>query len=284
MRYDIAIIGTGPAGVSAAITAALRNKTVLLLGSAELSPKMRRAHLVRNYPGLPEISGSALADAMKAHLNAMEIPVTEDRITAVYAMGDYFALQGENLYESRSVILASGIVNGKTLPGENELLGRGVSWCATCDASLYRGKKVVVIGYDTEQEKEADFLSEVVSEITYIPMYAGETHLKREISVLREIPKEIRSDEAGRHVCFGERTLDADGVFVLRNAVAADRLVPGLETEGPHVKTDAMMRTNLPGLFACGDIAGRPYQYVKSAGQGNIAALSAVDYLAEQEK
>ncbi len=76
MRYDIAIIGTGPAGVSAAITAALRNKTVLLLGSAELSPKMRRAHLVRNYPGLPEISGSALADAMKAHLNAMEIPVT----------------------------------------------------------------------------------------------------------------------------------------------------------------------------------------------------------------
>ena len=74
-----------------------------------------------------------------------------------------------------------------------------------------------------------------------------------------------------------------DGVFVLRDAVAPDKLVPGLATDGPHVAVDAQMRTNLPGCFACGDLAGKPYQYIKAAGQGNIAALSAVERLAEQK-
>ena len=74
-----------------------------------------------------------------------------------------------------------------------------------------------------------------------------------------------------------------DGVFVLRDAVAPDKLVPGLATDGPHVAVDAQMRTNLPGCFACGDLAGKPYQYIKAAGQGNIAALSAVEWLAEQK-
>ena len=108
MRYDIAVIGTGPAGVSAAVTAKVRNKSVLLLGSGELTGKLVAGHAILNYPGLPGITGDGLADALRRHLEAMEIAVTEEKISAVYAMGDYFALQGraEVPYEAAAVIIA----------------------------------------------------------------------------------------------------------------------------------------------------------------------------------
>ena len=146
-RTEIAIIGSGPAGVSAAITASLRGKPVLLFGSKTLSDKIGKAHTIRNYPGLPDISGEALRAAFQRHLDAMGVTVTEARVNAVYAMGDYFAIQtaGET-YEATAVILATGVVQGKPLPGEEEFLGRGVSYCATCDTPLYRGKRVAVIG------------------------------------------------------------------------------------------------------------------------------------------
>ena len=116
-RYDIAIIGTGPAGVSAALTARNRNKSILLLGSRQMSEKVAKAHEIRNYPGLPFIRGQDMAAAFRNQLDQMEIPVTEKRIGAVYAMGDYFALQvGEEMLEAEAVILAGGVVQGKPLP------------------------------------------------------------------------------------------------------------------------------------------------------------------------
>ena len=146
-RVDIAVIGSGPAGVSAAITAKLRGKSLLLFGSRELSDKIGKAHKIQNYPGLPDVTGQELRGAFQRHLDAMGITVTEARVNAVYAMGDYFAVQtaGET-YEATTVVLATGVVQGKALPGEEEYLGRGVSYCATCDAPLYRGKAVAVIG------------------------------------------------------------------------------------------------------------------------------------------
>ena len=140
-RADIAIIGTGPAGVSAAITAKVRGKTVLLFGSRELSSKLTKAHKIQNYPGLPDIDGAQLAQAFKKHLDVLEIPITEKQVTAVYAMGGYFGIQTPDaILEASSVILAGGVVMGKTFPKEDELLGRGVSYCATCDAHFYPGK------------------------------------------------------------------------------------------------------------------------------------------------
>ena len=139
-RYDAAIIGTGPAGLSAAVTLKLRNKNILLLGSKDLSRKLNLARRIDNYLGFPGIAGADLAARFREHLEAMDIAVTEDRITAVYAMGDYFALQGREMYEASAVILAGGVNQGRPIPGEESLLGRGVSYCATCDAALYRGE------------------------------------------------------------------------------------------------------------------------------------------------
>ena len=118
-RVDIAIIGTGPAGVSAALTATNRNKSVLLLGSREMSEKVAKAHEIRNYPGIPMVKGSDLAAAFRDHLDRAGIAITEKRVGAVYAMGDYFALQiGEEMAEARAVILATGVVQANPLPGE----------------------------------------------------------------------------------------------------------------------------------------------------------------------
>ena len=327
--YDIAIIGTGPAGVSAAITATIRNKKIILFGSWELSDKIRKAHLIQNYPGLPECSGEDLSNAFAAHLEKMGIEITEEKINVVYPMGETFALQTmkNEMYQARSVILASGMVQGKLLPGEEELVGRGVSYCATCDAPLYRGRSVAVIGYSPEAEEEVNFLSEVASEVLYFPVYRDEPKVAESVKVLRQIPQAILNKEAAEEafslaqadpakssakdlasgealsaasdalsvdalhpgqlalqpgqlaVQTAEGAYPADGIFVLRSSVPAKQLIPGIEMDGEHVKVNLQMETSVPGCFACGDITGKPYQYVKAAGQGNVAALSAVGYL-----
>ena len=284
-RAEIAIIGTGPAGVSAALTACNRNKRILLFGSRDMSAKVSRAHEIRNYPGLPFVKGPDLAAAFRDQLDRMGIGITEKRIGAVYAMGDYFALQaGEEMIEAETVILATGVVQAKPLPGEEELLGRGVSYCATCDAALYRGKTAAVIGYSPAEEKEAAFLNEVCGKVLYFPMYREEPDLPEGVEVIRETVTAVAQADGRRIVKTDGGEYPADGVFILREAVAPGQLVPGLETEGAHVKVNRGMETNLPGVFACGDITGTPYQYVKAAGEGNVAAISAAAYIERKKK
>ena len=285
MRYDIAIIGTGPAGLSAAITATIRNKSVLLLGSKDLSVKVTKAHAIQNYLGLPNVKGEELGAAFQAHIDQLGIKVTEDRIQAAYNMGDYYALQGvSEIYEASALILATGMVPGKLLAGEQALLGRGVSYCATCDAPLYRGKRAAVIGYSEKEEREAAFLAEVCAEVAYFPMYRDAGRLLPEsVRVITDRPTEITEAGGLRRVVTAAGSYDFDGVFILRDSISPGQLVPGLVIENNHVAVDRTMATSLPGCFACGDVAGLPYQYIKSAGEGNVAALSAAAYL-DQKK
>ena len=139
MRYDIAIVGSGPAGLSAEVNAKIRNKKIILFGNENLSNKLQKAPEINNYLGFYEISGEELKDKFKNHVDSMGIEITNHKITNIYAMGDYFALiSGENMFEAITVILATGIQYGKPIKGEEEYLGRGVGYCATCDAPLYR--------------------------------------------------------------------------------------------------------------------------------------------------
>ena len=284
-RFDIAVIGTGPAGISAAITAKIRNKNVLLLGSRELSPKISKAHRIDNYTGLPAVSGAELAERLRAHLDNVGVEITDKQVGAVYTMGDYFALQcGEEMLEATAVIVATGIVQAKPLDGEDSLLGRGVSYCATCDARLYKGKAVAVLGYSSDSAEEAEFLSEIVDSVLYIPMNDVLPQERPNIRVVREKPLAILGDRSVTALKTDGGEYEIACVFVLRDAVMPDKLISGVETDGPHIKVDLQMRTNIRGLFACGDVAGKPYQYIKAAGQGNIAALSAIGYLNEIKK
>lgn len=284
-RYDIAIIGTGPAGLSAAITAKIRNKKILLIGKPDLSEKVRKAHQIQNYLGLPAISGENLAKAFEQHIQAMDIDITDGKVNAVYPMGDYFGLQiSQDIYEAETVVVATGIVTGKAFKGEKELLGRGVSYCATCDAPLYRNKNVIVIGYSTKEEAEAEFLAEICEKVIYIPMYNEEVELSGKITVINEKPIAVIGENRVEFLQTEKNNYKADGIFVLRDSIPPAQLVTGLEIRNNHIVVNAQMETNIKGCFACGDIVGRPYQYIKAAGQGNVAALSAVEYLDAKKK
>lgn len=288
MRYDIAIIGTGPAGISAAITAKLRNKNIILFGNKDLSDKINKAHSIKNYTGLPNVTGEELATALKNHLNDLDIEITEKRVNAVYSMGEYFALQvGKEMIESKSLIIATGVTALKTLENEDEFLGRGVSYCATCDAHFCKGKDVAVIAYTKEAEEDALFLSEVCSSIKYFPLYDISNEIFDKygnIQIIKDKPIGFAGNMKAEKIICENSSYDAFSTFVVRNNISADKLVPGLKTDGTHIIVDLQMETNIKGLFACGDIAGKPYQYIKSAGQGNVAALSAIAYLANKSK
>lgn len=285
MKYDIAIIGSGPAGLSAAINAKIRNKSLILFGNENLSNKLEKAPEINNYLGFSEISGEDLIVKFKEHIDSMGIEISKHKITNIYAMGDYFALMsGENMFEAKTIILATGVQYGKAIKGEEEYLGRGVGYCATCDAPLYKEKTVAVIGYNSEAEEEANFLNELASKTYFIPMYKNEglmrgNSLDEAIEVITERPVEIKGETLVNQVAFKNLSIDVDGVFVIKDSASPKTLVPGLETEGSHVKVDIDMKTNIPGCFACGDCAGKPYSYIKAAGQGQIAAINAVSYI-----
>ena len=284
-RYDIAIIGTGPAGLSAAITAKIRNKKILLIGNPNFSDKVQKAHQIQNYLGLPAISGKDLAKAFENHINSMDITITDGKVNAVYPMGSYFGLQvSQDIYEAETVIVATGIVTGKAFKGENELLGRGVSYCATCDAPLYRNKTVAVVGYSPKEELEAEFLAEVCEKVLYIPMYKEETKLSDKVTIIDEKPTAVIGENKVKSLQTEKNNYEVDGIFILRDSIPPSQLVSGLEIKDNHIVVNSQMEKNIKGCFACGDIVGRPYQYIKAAGQGNIAGLSAVAYLDAKRK
>lgn len=271
MRYDIAIIGTGPAGLSAAINATIRNKKVILFGNEDLSQKLIKAPSIDNYLGFYEISGTDLKDKFKKHIEEMNIEITTNKVNNIYAMGDYFALMsGDNMYEANSVILATGVEYGKPIKGEEEYLGKGVGYCATCDAPLYRDKKVAIIGYNHEAEEDANFLSEIASKTYFIPMHKKEVNLNDSVEIIKDYPVEISGDILVNKLKLRNNEIDVDGVFVMKDSASPKALVPGIETEGVHIKVNLNMETNIPGCYACGDCVGKPYQYLKAAGQGQV--------------
>ena len=284
-RYDIAIVGSGPAGLSAAINAKVRNKEFIIFGNQELSGKLAKAHGVNNYLGMHGKSGEEMVYAFKEHLKAMDIQITEEKVTNVYQSGDYYTLlTKDGMYEATTVILTSGVNFGRPMLGEKEFLGKGVSYCATCDAMFYRGKKAAVIGFGKADEEEADFLAQVAEKVYYIPMYKEEVQVDASIEVVHDTVVEIAGDTKVERLVLKNREIELDGVFILRESVAADQLVPGLKVEDNHVWVDRTMKTNLDGCFAAGDIVGKPYQYIKAAGEGNVAALSAVSYVDEKKR
>ena len=279
-RYDIAIVGSGPAGLSAAINAKIRNKKFIIFGNKELSYKLSKAPKINNYLGFYGVTGAQVRDKFLEHIDNMGIEITEERVNNIYAMGDYFALMvNEKMYEATTVILATGMEYTKPIKGEEQLLGKGVGYCATCDAPLYRGKTVTIIGYNKEAEEEADFVSEVAEKVYYIPMYKDAVKVNENIEIVSKKPLEIVGEEKVSSIKTDDGELETDGVFVLKDSISPGQLVPGLEIEDGHIKVDREMKCNIPGCFAAGDCVGKPYQYIKSAGEGNIAALSAVKYI-----
>ena len=279
-RYDLAIIGSGPAGLSAALNAQIRKKKFIIFGTNELSGKLTKAEKINNYLGFYGKSGKEIRDEFNNHLKSMDIKITEEKINNIYSMGEYYALMAnDKIYEATAVILATGVNFGKPLKGEEQFLGKGVGYCATCDAPLYKDKIITIIAYNKHDEDEANFMGTIASKVYYIPMYKEDVEVDDSIEVVFDIPKEIHGDNRVEKLILKNSEIITDGIFILRDSVSPGQLVPGLEMDGNSVKVDRKMQSNLKGFFAAGDIVGAPYQYIKAAGEGNIAALSAVSYI-----
>ena len=270
--YDLIVVGGGPAGISAALTLRARGKRVAIVGKGAAQSSLAKAERIENYPGVPSVTGKELLERMTAQAKAQGVEFIEQKALSALSMGEtLFVSAGQDVLETRSILLATGVSRGKALPGEAELLGAGVSYCATCDGMLYRGKRVAVLGFSPDAPEEAEFLRGVGCEVLYYDEKAS-----RGAAILGE----------GRvqAVTVDNETVPVEGVFVLRDSVAPEAFLPGLALDGRHIAVDAALATNIPGVFAAGDCIGTPYQIAKAVGDGNVAALSAVKYLDELKK
>jgi thioredoxin reductase (NADPH) len=270
MSCDILVIGGGPAGLSAAVNARARGRSVLVVSNPLEENPLWPAERVDNYPGLRAGSGAELLTQLRRHAERSGAEFLTGRVLSSVRMPDaWYVSVGPDMYNAKAVVLAAGVARGKKFPGETEFLGRGVSYCATCDGMLYRGKAVAVLGYSDSARQEAEFLERIGCRVTYFD---------------RPRTCEIHGKETVRSVTCDGETAEAACVFILRPALAPTDLFPGLETEKGFVAVDRRMATNLPGLFAAGDCTGGPLQAAKAAGEGLIAGQSAAAYVADLER
>ena len=281
--YDCIIIGTGPAGLSAALNLKTYKKSFVWFGSKSLSDKVRKAEKITNYTGFPELTGQELFAHFEDHIQSAGLEITEKTVTNVMSAGNYYMVLADNeIYEAKTLILAMGVMTAKLLKGEDELLGRGVSYCATCDGMFYKDKEIAVLCNDPKYEHEVEYLADLAAKVTYFPLFSDSQVKKENVTISKDFPVEVNGIDrvTGLTLKSGE-ILSVDGVFCLRNAIALSKLIPELEIENGHIVVDRAQKTNLPGCFAAGDCTGRPYQYTKAVGEGNVAAHSCISYLAE---
>ena len=278
--HDVIIIGTGAAGISAALTLKQLNKDFLWIGSKNLSYKINSAEKIRNYPGLSSVSGKEMKEAFIKQINDMGIEILERQVTGVYDLSTHYAiLCGQDTYEAKSIILGLGVETIKPVEGEIELLGQGVSYCATCDGFLYKGKEITVVASSKEFEHEAKYLASLASKVNYIGLYKDIDMNLPNVEILKGMPNKITKENKKMKLHLKDSIIESDGIFMLKASISPAVLVPGLEAVEGHIVVDRNMKTNLNGVFACGDCTGRPYQYAKAVGEGNVAAHSVVNYL-----
>lgn len=280
--YDAVIIGTGPAGLSAAINLKLHEKSFVWFGSAGYSDKVGKSEKIANYPGLGLISGNELNQRFFEHAREMGLESTDKKVTNVMPMDDYLMVLADNeVYETKTLLLATGVLTAKSYEGEDELLGRGVSYCATCDGFLYKGKTIAVFCGAPRYEHEVEYLAGIAEKVY---LSAGYPDCKLDLPNVEKITpiKAVKGGmKASQIELHGGTVIDIDGLFILRNAVAPGTLVPGIETDGPHIVVNRRQETNIPGIYAAGDCTGRPYQIAKAVGEGNIAAHEMLEYMAK---
>ena len=269
MVYDVLVIGGGPAGLSAALNVRARGKTALVISNPLAENPLWKAERVDNCLGLPGLSGRELLTTLYDHAASAGVEFLEGKaLSALRSGADWYVAAGDAMVQGGAAVLAAGAVRGKKLPGEAELLGRGLSYCATCDGMLYRGRKVAVLGYSPSAKRESEFLEEIGCQVVYYDR-------PRNCSIQG-------TDKVEAVVCDGVAE-PVEGVFLLRPAMAPGDLFPGLTVEGGYVKVNREMATNLPGVFAAGDCTGGPLQVSKAIGEGQVAGQKAAQFLAGRE-
>ena len=281
MTYDLIVLGSGPAGMAAAAGARGRNKSVLVIGNRWQDSPLAKAEKVDNYLGLPGLTGTEMLQTFRNHAEQMGVEFVEGKAISLMAFDGFMVTVGSEFYQSKALILATGVQRQSKYAGEEELLGRGVSYCATCDGMLYRNKAVTVVGRSEDAPQEAAYLKSIGCQVTYVAFKKPEA-LDPNIPFVKGVKLEVKGEQTVTGLVADGQEIPCDGVFILRQAVASADLLPGLELEDGSIKVNRKMETNLEGVYAAGDCTGAPLQVAKAVGEGHIAALSACEYLDKQ--
>ena len=282
--YDIAVIGGGPAGLSAAVQGRARGRSVLVVSGDSRDNPLYKTERIDNYLGFYHSTGAQLLERFRDHARQMGVEEKEGRVLNIMPMSGTFYLSiGSEMEQARAVVLATGVVRSAKYPGEEAHLGAGVSYCATCDGMLYRGKEIVVVGLAADAPAEANWLREIGCKVTYVGPGQPEG-LRPDIPAVKAGQVEVLGERKVEGLRAGSAVIPCEGVFILRSSMAPTDLLPDLELEGNYLRVDRNMTTNIPGVFAAGDCTGLPLQVSKAVGEGQMAGHRAAEYVEQLEQ
>ncbi|WP_041606895.1 thioredoxin-disulfide reductase [Halanaerobium praevalens] len=307
-KYDLIIIGGGPAGIAAAIYGSRsRLKTLVLEAKRKTGGQPATYHDMENYPGVPETTASELMDNFKTHAEKFKAEFKRGQVAKIETDGfkKLVKTKKEEVYEAKSVIIATGAEPRKLgIKGEEEFKGKGVSYCATCDADLFTDLDIVVVGNGNSAVEEAIYLTKFVNKLTMIVIHDegvmdAEKILQEQAmenekidfvwnSTLEEIKGEGLVEKAVvKNIKTGQKSeIDCNGVFFFVGRVPSTDFLEGVVdlTEHGYIKTTKQMETNQPGIYAVGDVRDKVVrQVITAAGDGATAAVMAQGYIEEED-
>ncbi len=294
--YDIAIIGAGPAGLTSAIYCGRANLSTIVLGNI-FDSQVAKAGDIQNYPGMSSVQGIELIEKFREHAEKYDITIIPSNVTRLIP-GEIFTLYTDtDEYRSRSIIIATGSKHRElNIPGEKAYVYKGVSYCSICDGMLYKGKKVAVVGHGEQAAKATLYLAGLCSEVVMLtdkPDIESPTYEKQILSTgnLRVVTNakvlSIEGNEFVSRIIYSAgngsaKTEDVEGVFIeggMPNSLIVKELGVGIGPKGNVVVSRPDQSTNVPGVFAAGDITDGIHQISKAVGEGASAATSAMLYL-----
>ncbi len=294
MIYDLIIIGMGPAGISAAIYAKRGGLNVLALESKMPGGLINYTNIVDNYPGFKNISGPDLAFKMYEHLKSLEIDYKNENVEDIEIGNTFIVKTSANEYSAKKVIIATGRSRrALNLPGEQELRGHGISYCALCDGNFYKNKDVAVVGAGDSSLEEALYLSNIVNKVTIIvrsTLRGNQSLINKvktrdniEILIEKNVTEFLSENGNLTGIKLDDGTiLSVSGLFIY---IGFDPILPfksdiGLKLEKGYIVTNEKFETNIEGLYAIGDIIKKDmYQIISAEYEGAIAASDIVKKL-----
>ncbi len=296
--YDVVIVGAGPAGITAGIYAKRARLETAVIEKLGVGGQIVLSDSVENYPGFPEISGYELMQKFEEQARAFDLEIEDGEVIAIKDEGEYKqVLTDDHDYKTRSVIIASGAKSSRLgVKGEEEFIGKGVSFCATCDGFFFRDKDVLVVGGGNSAITEALFLSKIVNKV-YVAHRRSELRAAKILQerafadpkiefVWNSVVEEITGEDVVegvvlRDVVTRERSrLAVSGVFMYVGLVPNTEFIDAEKDKAGFILTDERLATSIPGVFAAGDCRTTQLRQVATAvGDGALAAVSAERYL-----
>jgi len=300
--YDLIIIGGGPAGLTAGIYAQRARLKTVLLEKQMVGGQIAVSDVIENFPGFPSISGAGLMEKFEEHAKGLGLEIQFADVINIESDGKYKVVKtSEGEFKTKAVIVATGAKPRRLgVPGEKELTGKGVSYCATCDGPFFRGRTVMVVGGGDTAVKEAAYLSKLAGKVYLVhrrdkfraeKMHQEKVEATANIEILRShILKDIKADENGlvtkasvQDLKTNEtRDIEVEGVFIFVGINPTTDFVDVDKDEGGFIKTNQKMETSESGIYAAGDCRTTPLlQVVTAAGDGATAAFMAESYIDE---